>query len=72
MKPIGLPIRRYQVKSKNENNLPIGSEILAFSKGNYYSGETIVRDNRFEIRIYDEIINFSEIEKHLIQLEDYL
>jgi hypothetical protein len=71
MRPIGIPIKVYQVMSRNDFNLPVGSEVWAFSKGNYYMATTVVRDNRFEIRIHNEITNFSEIETCLTQMEDY-
>ncbi len=70
MRPIGRPVQRYTVFSKNKFNLPIGLEIWEFSKGNYYSTTTLTRDGRYEIRLHEEIFDFNNIHDALTLMED--
>ena len=64
MTPKGHPIKKYTVV-KTLNNLTNGEVIYEFSDGNYYKVETISRDDRYEIKILDEI----DIDEYIDVLE---
>lgn len=66
----GYPKTPFYVTVKNDM-LKVGQEIWLFSKGDAYITETIVRDNRFEIRILAILDNFEEVKPFLTQIEDY-
>jgi len=70
MRPKGYPRTPYTVTHKNDF-LNVGQSVWIFSKGNAYVTETIVRDNRFEIRIISPLDNFEEVKPFLTQVEDW-
>ncbi len=70
MRTRGYPKTPFLVTVKNDF-LKVGQEVWIFSKGDAYVTETIVRDDRFEIRIISPLDNFEEISSYLTIIEDY-